>query len=85
LCYYTFAQRYSTELYPFLIFCFVVFVRAGGTILVRMRYVLAGLVLVSSIINSLATDRWLATDRNLPIETRNFWSALAGKSPDTIK
>jgi len=85
LCYYTLAQRYSTELYPFLIFCFVVYFSAGGKFLVRTRYLLMALLLVSVIINSLATDSWLAGDLNLPVETRNFWSAIAGRTAAPIR
>jgi hypothetical protein len=81
LCYYTLAQRYSTELYPFLIFCFVVYLSAGGKLLVRTRYLLIALLLVSVIINSLATDSWLAGDLNLPAETRRFWNGIVGNAP----
>jgi hypothetical protein len=81
LCYYMLAQRYSMELYPFLIFCFVVFISAGGKFVVRTRYLLMALLLVSVIINSLATDSWLAGDLNLPVETRNFWNEIVGKAP----
>ena len=81
LCYYTLAQRYSTELYPFLIFCFVVYLSAGGKLLVRTRYLLIALLLVSVIINSLATDSWLAGDLNLPAQTRNFWNGIVGNAP----
>jgi hypothetical protein len=85
LCYYTLAQRYSVELYPFLIFCFVVLLSDGGKMLARARYALIGLVLISATINSLATDSWLAADRNLPVETQHFWNALAGKKAALIK
>ena len=85
LCYYTLAQRYSAELYPFLIFCFAVLLSAGGILLVRARYALIVLVLISAAINSLATDSWLASDRNLPQETQHFWNALAGKSAPPIR
>ena len=39
----------------------------------------------SAVINSLATDSWLASDRNLPHETQHFWNALAGKSAPPIR
>jgi len=59
----------------------VVFLSAGGIVLVRMRYLLIGLIAISLVINSLATAFWLASDRNLPVETRAFWSVIAGKQP----
>jgi hypothetical protein len=79
LSYFALAQRYATDLYPFLIFCLVVFLGAGGIVLVRVRHLLTGLVAISMVINSLATAFWLASDRNLPAETRTFWSVIAGK------
>jgi len=85
LCYFALAQRYTADLYPFLIFCFVVFLGAGGIVLVRIRHLLIGLVAISMVINSLATAFWLASDRNLPAETRMFWSVFAGKRPVSLK
>lgn len=85
LCYYTLAQRYSTEFYPFLIFCFAFFLSVGGTLLIRTRYVLMTLILISAVINTLATDSWLAGDRNLTAETQRFWNAVAGHGPPQIK
>ena len=85
LCYYTLAQRYSVELYPFLIFCFAVFLSDGGKLLIHARYVLVVLVLISVTLNSLATDSWLANDRNLSPETHYFWNALVGKASAAIK
>lgn len=67
------AQRYTAELYPFLIFCFLIFLQSGGTALCRMRYAIIGLVVLSVAINSLATASVLGGDGNLPIETRTFW------------
>ncbi len=81
LAYFALAQRYAADLCPFLIFCLVVFLSAGGIVLVRMRYLLIGLIAISLVINSLATAFWLASDRNLPVETRAFWSVIAGKQP----
>jgi hypothetical protein len=66
-------QRYTAEIFPFLIFCFIVFLRKGGLVLVRMRYAIVGLVALCTITNTLSTAFWLAHDRNLPIETRTFW------------
>jgi hypothetical protein len=85
LCYYTLAQRYSLELYPFLIFCLAVLLSDGEKMLARVRYVLIGLILISATINSLATDSWLAADRNLPLETQHFWNAIAGKRAALVR
>ncbi len=85
LSYFALAQRYAADLYPFLIFCLVVFLGAGGIALVRMRYLLIGLVGISIIVNSLATAFWLASDSNLPPETRSFWSVVAGKQQRLLK
>ena len=85
LSYFALAQRYAADLYPFLIFCLVVFLGTGGIVLVRMRHLLVGLVAISIVINSLATAFWLASDPNLPTETRTFWSAIAGKQPRSLK
>jgi len=84
LSYFALAQRYAADLYPFLIVCLVVFLGAGGIALVRMRYLLIGLVAISIIINSLATAFWLASDSNLPPETRNFWSIIADKQQRSL-
>jgi hypothetical protein len=78
LSYFALAQRYAADLCPLLIFCFVVFLRAGGIALVRLRYLLIGLIALSIVINSLGTASWLASDANLPRETRDFWSVIAG-------
>jgi len=67
------AQRYTAEIFPFLIFCFIVFLRKSGIALVRMRYAILGLVALSIIINTLSTAFWLGQDKNLPTETRTFW------------
>jgi hypothetical protein len=66
-------QRYTAEIFPFLIFCFIVFLRKGGLALVRMRYAIVGLVALCTITNTLSTAFWLAHDTNLPMETRTFW------------
>ena len=68
------AQRYTAEIFPFLIFCFIVFLRKGGMVLVRMRYAILGLVALSIMINTLSTAFWLGQDKNLPTETRTFWN-----------
>jgi hypothetical protein len=80
LSYFALAQRYTAELYPFLVFCFLIFLRSGGTILFRLRYAVVGLVAVSVVINSLATTSWHAADPYTPIETRTFWNMLVGKT-----
>jgi hypothetical protein len=79
LSYFALAQRYAADLYPFLIFCSVVFLSAGGIILVRMRYLLIALIAISIVINSLATAFWLASDPNLPLETHTFWAVISGR------
>lgn len=78
LSFYALAQRYTAELYPFLVFCFIIFLRSGGNILVRLRYVIIGLVALSAVINSVATASLLGEDGNLPIETRVFWKMVQG-------
>src|SRR5215831_3429909 len=73
------AQRYATDLYPFLIFCFIIFLRSGGIALVRSRYVIAGLVVLSTVVNSLSTVSWLVdADQNVPPKTRAAWEKLLG-------
>lgn len=79
LSYFALAQRYLAELLPFLIFAFVVFLRNGASLLHRSAVI--ALVVACAAVNSLATAFWLANDGNLPIETRVFWSAVAGKIP----
>ena len=81
LSYFLLAQRYATDLYPFLIFCLVVFLGSGGTALLRSRQLLIGLVALSAVINSLATVSWLIhADQNVPAETRAAWEKLLGRS-----
>jgi hypothetical protein len=79
LSYFALAQRYTADLYPFLIFCFLTFLAAGRIAVHRMRYLLIGLVGISIIINLFATAFWLGSDPNLPTETQTFWSVIAGK------
>jgi hypothetical protein len=81
LCHFTLAQRYMTELLPFLVFCFAVFLRNGGAFIARAAIIV--LVVVSAAVNTLGTAFWLSNDGNLPLETRVFWSAVAGKPPPT--
>jgi hypothetical protein len=84
LSYFALAQRYAADLYPFLIFCFVVFLSAGGLVVVRLRHLLIALIAISIGINTLATAFWLASDPNLPAETRTFWGVIAGKRPVSL-
>jgi hypothetical protein len=84
LSYFALAQRYTADLFPFLIFCLIVFLGTGGILLLRVRYLLVGLIAVSIVINSLATAYWLASDSNLPLETRSFWGVIARKQSRSI-
>jgi hypothetical protein len=80
LSFYNLAQRYSLDLYPFLIFCLLVFLRRGGVFLTRTYRVIIGLVLVSITINSLATVSWLVeSDQNVRPETRAIWNRFLGR------
>jgi hypothetical protein len=80
LSYFLLAQRYATDLYPFLIFCFVIFLASGGAIVWRSRHILTGLVVLSVVINSLATVSWLVgADQNVPAETKAAWGKLLGR------
>jgi hypothetical protein len=80
------AQRYAADLYPFLIFSMLVFVRTGGSALLRTRYVVIGLVALSIVVNSLTTISWLVdADQNVPPETRAAWSALLGRNSPASK
>ena len=80
LSYFLLAQRYAADLYPFLIFCLIIFLRSGGPALVRSRHVIIGLVGLSIAVNSLATVSWLiGPDQNVPPETRAAWEKLLGR------
>jgi hypothetical protein len=80
LSFFTLAQRYATDLYPFLIFCFVVSLASGGAALLRSRYIIIGLVALSVVLNSLATISWLINaDQNVPMETKAAWEKLLGR------
>jgi hypothetical protein len=79
LSFYGLAQRYAAELYPFLIFAFVLFLRSGGATFL-LRYALIGLIVISVVINSLATASWLVdADINVPPTTRGKWEQLLGR------
>ena len=74
------AQRYVAELFPFLIFAFLIFLRQGK-IAFQLRYLLVGLVVVSVVINSLTTISWLVeADMNVPAETRAKWNQFLGRT-----
>jgi hypothetical protein len=74
------AQRYVTELFPFLIFAFLIFLRQGK-IAFQLRYLLTALVVVSVVINSLTTISWLVeADMNVPAETRAKWNQFLGRT-----
>src|SRR5439155_18355415 len=74
------AQRYAADLYPFLIFCLVIFLGSGGVALLWSRHVIIGLIALSVIVNSLATVSWLVNaDQNVPPETRAAWEKLLGR------
>jgi hypothetical protein len=84
LSYFTLAQRYATDLYPFLIFCLVVFLASGGAALLRSRNIIIGLVALSVIMNSLATISWLLdADQNVPAETKAAWGKVLGRQSTT--
>ncbi|HEX4697138.1 MAG TPA: hypothetical protein VH254_05655 [Candidatus Udaeobacter sp.] len=69
------AQRYTAELFPFLVFCFFMFLRSSAVAFVLTRYAMIGLVCVSVTINVLSTASWLTeVDGSVPKETRTFWS-----------
>jgi hypothetical protein len=74
------AQRYVAELFPFLIFAFLIFL-GQGKIAFQLRYLFMGLVVVSVVINSLTTISWLVeADRNVPAETRAKWNQFLGRT-----
>ena len=80
LSYFLLAQRYAADLYPFLIFCFIIFLCSGSMALFRSRHVIIGLIGLSIVVNSLATVSWLiGPDQNVPSETRAAWEKLLGR------
>jgi hypothetical protein len=79
LSHFALAERYATELYPFLIFCFLVFLRAKGSVVRQLRYVIGALVCFSIAINSMTTISWLiGADQNVPEHTRDAWKSMIG-------
>jgi hypothetical protein len=80
LSYFLLAQRYATDLYPFLVFCLAMFLGSGDSELLWSRHIIIGLVALSVVINSLATVSWLVdADLNVPAETRAAWEKLLGR------
>jgi hypothetical protein len=78
---FSLAQRYAADLYPFLIFCFVVFLKKAGDIAFRLRYLIPSLVLLSCALNSMATISWLVDlDQNVPQQTRDAWKTVIGRA-----
>jgi hypothetical protein len=73
-------QRYIADLFPFLVFAFLIFLRQGK-IAFQLRYLFYGLVLISVMINSLSTISWLVeADLNVPTETRAKWDQFLGRT-----
>ena len=74
------AQRYLSEFFPFLIFVFLIFLRQGK-VAFRLRYLFIGLVVISAVINSLATVSWLIeSDMNVPAATKAKWNQFLGRT-----
>jgi hypothetical protein len=73
-------QRYIADLFPLLVFAFLIFLRQGK-IAFQLRYLLTALVVVSVVINSLTTVSWLVeADLNVPAETRAKWDQFLGRT-----
>ena len=80
LSFFLLAQRYAADLYPFLIFCLLMFLRSGREALLRWCHVMIALIAISVVVNSLATVSWLVNaDQNVPPETRAAWEKLLGR------
>ncbi len=77
---FSLAERYAADLYPFLIFCLLIFLRLGGPVLLRVRHIIIGLVAFSIVVNSLTTLSWLVdVDQNVPEQTRTSWKLIMGR------
>ena len=73
-------QRYIADLFPFLVFAFLIFLRQGKMAF-QLRYLFIGLVVLSVVINSLTTISWLVeADLNVPAETRMKWDKFLGRT-----
>lgn len=80
LSYFLLAQRYATDLYPFLVFCLVIYLCSGAAAVPWSPNIIIALIAVSVIINSLATVSWLVSaDQNVPAETKAAWEKLLGR------
>lgn len=79
LSFFALAQRYTADLWPFLIFCFLIFLRTN--VVIWQRLFLAALIAVSVVVSFLGTASWIGNDRNLPKETQNFWRTVGGMPP----
>jgi hypothetical protein len=76
-------QRYVADLFPFLVFAFLIFLRQGKTAF-QLRHLLIALVMVSVVINSLTTVSWLIeADMNVPAQTRAKWDQFLGRTSRT--
>jgi hypothetical protein len=86
LSYICMAQRYTADLYPFLIVGLLVFLRLSGATALHTRYAVIGLVGLSIVVNSLATTSWLAdVDQNVQPETRAVWRAILGRNSPVVE
>jgi hypothetical protein len=84
LSYFTLAQRYATDFYPFLIFCLAIYLCSGAPAVPWSRNIIIGLVALSVIMNSLATVSWLLdADQNVPAETKAAWENVLGRQSTT--
>jgi len=80
LSFFLLAERYASDLYPFLIFCLIMFLCSGREALLRWCHVMIALIAISVVVNSLATVSWLVNaDQNVPPETRAAWEKLLGR------
>jgi hypothetical protein len=85
LSFHALAERYTAELYPFLILGLLVFLRLSGATALYTRYAVIGLVGLSIVVNSLTTASWLAdVDQNVQPETRAVWRAILGRNSPAV-
>src|SRR5882724_6456464 len=54
LSFFLLAERYASDLYPFLIFCLIMFLCSGREALLRWCHVMIALIAISVVVNSLA-------------------------------
>jgi hypothetical protein len=80
LSFFSLSQRYSMDLYPFLIFCFLIFLRYSTKLLPRICPALIAMVALSITINSLATLSWLLDgEQNIQPETHAILNKIVGR------